>query len=154
MIGAAAGHGRRGPEQRCQFGFDGGTASALDFHCHRLPAHERPGEISGLAAEKRGAHPRIGRERTRGPSAVTASDLQDVGAIGDRERLRDVLLGEQHGRPAPADRPHAFEHLVHEQRRQAERRLVEQQQLGRAISARPIASICCCPPESCQPSVL
>jgi len=40
------------------------------------------------------------------------------------------------------------EDLAHDQRRQPQRRLVEQQEAGRSISARATASICCSPPES------
>ena len=43
------------------------------------------------------------------------------------------------------------EDLLHDQRRQAERRLVEQQEPRPAISARAIASICCSPPDSVPP---
>ena len=43
------------------------------------------------------------------------------------------------------------EDLLHDQRREAERRLVEQQQARPAISARAIDSICCSPPESVPP---
>ncbi len=45
------------------------------------------------------------------------------------------------------DRHQAPGDLPHQLRRDAERGLVEQQQLRRAISARPIATICCSPPD-------
>jgi hypothetical protein len=42
---------------------------------------------------------------------------------------------------------HDLEHLLDDLRRQAHRGLVEQHHRGLAISARPIAHICCSPPE-------
>ncbi len=45
-----------------------------------------------------------------------------------------------------------LQHLVSELGRKAEGWLVQQEELGRSMSARPMASICCWPPESVQPS--
>jgi hypothetical protein len=43
--------------------------------------------------------------------------------------------------------------VPHDDRRQAFERLVQQQQRGLSTSARPKASICCSPPESCSAQV-
>jgi hypothetical protein len=50
--------------------------------------------------------------------------------------------------PRLAQRGDDAEDLAHDQRRQAQAGLVEHQQLGRDISARPTASICRSPPDS------
>src|SRR5262245_19937615 len=51
--------------------------------------------------------------------------IEDVGVVGDLERLHRVLLGEQDADPPlPADARDGLEEEVHEQRGQAERRLV------------------------------
>ena len=59
--------------------------------------------------------------------------LEHVGARSDGEGLRDILLDQQHGHAVGVDRRHHLEHVIGN---------------GRAIKARPIATICCWPPES------
>ena len=63
--------------------------------------------------------------------------LQHVGAVGDLERLADVLLDEQHRQAVVAQAPDQREHLLDEDRRQAERRFVEDEQarLGHQAAA-------------------
>ena len=68
--------------------------------------------------------------------------------MASAERLRRVLLDQQHGHAVLVDLADDVEDLLDDQRRQPHRRLVEQQQPGLPISARPIASICCSPPDS------
>ena len=91
---------------------------------------------------------RLAQQRFRRAGRDDAPLLQDVGARGDVERHRDVLLDQQHGHALGIDPPDDLEELQHDDRREAERRLVEQQQPRAAISARAIATICCWPPES------
>ena len=78
---------------------------------------------------------------------LEAARLQQVGVVGDAQRRQRVLLDDEHRRALLADGLDGVEDQVDEHRRQAHRRLVEQQQLGRPISARPTASICCSPPD-------
>ena len=58
------------------------------------------------------------------------------------------LLGEQQGQPLLVQLLERVVELIDDGRREAEARLVEQQQLGSLISARPSASICRSPPDS------
>src|ERR1043166_1166944 len=70
-----------------------------------------------------------------------------VAAVGDADRLGEVLLGHQHGQAVAG-----FEFLdlvdgaAHQDRREADRRLVSNIR-GASIIPRPSASICCSPPE-------
>ncbi len=57
-----------------------------------------------------------------------AAAFDHVRVLGDRERLRHVLLDEQHRHALIADPPHHREQLVEQLRREAERRLVEHEQ--------------------------
>ena len=59
-----------------------------------------------------------------------AARFQQVGAIHHTQHLADVLLDDQHGEAAGADALHQAEHLLHDHRRQAGGRFVEQQQPG------------------------
>ena len=54
--------------------------------------------------------------------------FQQIGAVDHPQHLLHVLLDDQHREPAGADALHQLEHLLHHDRRQAGRRLVEQQQ--------------------------
>ena len=54
--------------------------------------------------------------------------LEQIGAIDHLQHLLHVLLDDQHREPAGADTFHQLEHLLHHDRRQTRRRLVEQQQ--------------------------
>ena len=58
-----------------------------------------------------------------------AAGLEQVGVVGQVEREGGVLLDEEHAHALLAvDRPHDAEDLSHDQRREAEGRLVEQEQ--------------------------
>jgi hypothetical protein len=68
--------------------------------------------------------------------------------LGEVEREARVLLDEHEGQIVFAFEPaERREQHVDDDRRQAFERLVHQQKRGLLISARPIASICCSPPE-------
>jgi len=69
-----------------------------------------------------------------------------------------ILFDDQHGKAVlPVQSPDCVENLARDQRREAERGFVSINRRGRLISARPIASICCSPPDkvpragSCAP---
>src|SRR4051794_17810651 len=72
------------------------------------------------------ARQQLGRRAGEAQGAV----LQHVGAVRDLERLAHVLLDEQHRQAIVAQAPDQREHFLDEERRQAERRLVEDQQAG------------------------
>ena len=55
--------------------------------------------------------------------------------MGDGERLHDVLLDQQDGEPVPIEPADQGEHLLDQDRREAERRLVQDQELGLAHQA-------------------
>ena len=60
-----------------------------------------------------------------------AAVLHDVGVLGDAERHRGVLLGQQHGEPLfPVQPAHDLEDLGHQHGREAHRRLVEEHEPG------------------------
>ena len=94
-------------------------------------------------------HVLVGGELLRGAVEDDAAGLQDVAVVGDIERALRVLLDQQHRHLHLVAQ--LCDHLidpVDDQRREAQRRLVERQQhADRVISARPIASICCSPPD-------
>jgi hypothetical protein len=75
------------------------------------------------------------------------ADLQDVALVGELERGAGVLLDQQDRRALLLQRLHRRHDALHHDRRQTHRGLVEHEQLGRLIIARPMASICCSPPE-------
>jgi hypothetical protein len=76
-----------------------------------------------------------------------------VAAVAQLERLHDTLLDQQNGQAALASDPiDGLEDLLDDPRAQTLRGLVEQEQIGSAMSPRPIASICCPPPDSEPPS--
>ena len=56
--------------------------------------------------------------------------------------------------PASASRAAGRQQVLHDDRRQALERLVEQHSLGSRISARAIASICCSPPDRSVPRLV
>ena len=76
----------------------------------------------GLAQVPRSEH------LVRRPLEHHAPALDHVGVLGDRERLRHVLLDEQHRDALVADPPHLCEQLVEHLRREAEGGFVEHQQ--------------------------
>jgi hypothetical protein len=63
------------------------------------------------------------RDRRRG----LLSRFEDVAVIGDGKTHPRILLDEQHRRAAAADFGDDTEHRLHDDRRQAQRRLVEKQ---------------------------
>ena len=82
------------------------------------------------------------------PAQRDRAVFQDVGAVGVLERQVRVLLDDEDGRAGAFEVGEDAEDLLDDLRREAGARFVEHQQFGRAIRARPIASICCSPPES------
>ena len=66
-----------------------------------------------------------------GPAHHDAPALHHVDAVGDVERLANVLLDQQDaGRSLARDPPHRLEQALHHDRREAERQLVDEEQLG------------------------
>ena len=74
--------------------------------------------------------------------------VEDIGALRHLQALHHVLLDQQDGDAVGVDARDQREQLLDQQRRKAERGLVEDQSFGSAIRPRPIASICCSPPDS------
>ena len=69
--------------------------------------------------------------------------------IGEIQRQAGILLHQQDADAlVGVDAPQDAENVLHDQRRETERRLVQQQQPGLTSRARAIASICCSPPDS------
>ena len=64
----------------------------------------------------------------RGGNDDDAAVFHDVGAVGDAQGLIRVLLYEEHGRAVRVDLLDDRENLLDDDRREAERRLVEQEQ--------------------------
>jgi hypothetical protein len=58
------------------------------------------------------------------------SGFEQIAAVGDAQYLTDVLLDDQHGVTFGTHFPYHFEDGLHDDRREAGRRLIEQQQLG------------------------
>src|SRR5918911_688625 len=80
-------------------------------------------------AEVRGLHAAIAAELVRRPLRVDPADPHQVGAVGDAKRLVDVLLDEQDRHALLVAQPDdQVEDEPDELRREAERRLVEEQQ--------------------------
>ena len=143
-----------------------------DARAPRAPAFPRPPSRDGSARRRRRrrrprvAAPRSRRRRRRAPSRNT--DAQDVGPVeqvGGRAVEADLaLLHEDAARPAVratftdcstrttvvpwrgwrATIPSSCSTTIG---RQAERQLVDHQQLGLAMNACPSVSICCSPPD-------
>ena len=82
------------------------------------------------------------------PEWAIAAGAEDVGAVGELDCARGVLLDEQDRHALLAQLLERVEDDVDHDRREPERRLVEEQQPRRESSARAIASCCCSPPES------
>ena len=77
------------------------------------------------------AHGRIGGKVAGFAVADDAAGLDQIAAVGDGEALAGILLDEQHADAGLAHLGERLEKFVGEHRRQAERRLVEEQDLGR-----------------------
>ena len=117
----------------------------------RDPRHLPGWDVIGVRPrrDRRGAPRDCRRARRRAPSRTMSPGLEHVAASRDGQRHGGVLLDEQDGHALPVDGLHGLEDLLHEDRRQPHRRLVEQQQPRPGHEgARPMASICCSPPES------
>src|SRR5262249_16722400 len=85
--------------------------------------------------------------------AAAAADLDppgfhDVAAVGDRERGARILLDQQHGEAAPLEIGDVAKICSTRRGASPMEGSSSSTSLGRAISARPIASICCWPPDS------
>ena len=74
----------------------------------------------------------LGRRAVEGDGSV----LEHVAVMGHAQHLARVLLGNQDRRAGGMDRAHALEDRVEDLRREPKRRLVEEQQLRAATSAR------------------
>ncbi|HEX2071825.1 MAG TPA: hypothetical protein VHF90_09290 [Thermoleophilaceae bacterium] len=85
---------------------------------------------SSLRAAAGSAARQSGRARARPASLEDdlAGRAHHVGAVGELERAQRVLLDQQHGHAFLAQAGDDREDLVDHRRREAERRLVEQQQ--------------------------
>ena len=79
-----------------------------------------------------------------------AFDENDV-AIRELGERSEVFVDDDRGDAGFAHGSNDPPDFLGNQRREAFGCLVENQQVGLVISARPIASICCSPPESCWP---
>ena len=103
--------------------------------------------LTASQPQVRGAYPVVAGELGTRSGEHRRAALHDVRAVGQVERLRGVLLDEQHGDAAVADRlrsPRAPPRSASATDRWTARRACSSR--GRAISARPMASICCWPP--------
>src|SRR5437773_88076 len=77
-------------------------------------------------AEVRAPDRLVVADRLGGPRHDDAAGLEQIGAVGQLERERRVLLDKQHADAvALVDGAKDLEQLLHDQRRQSERRLVE-----------------------------
>ncbi len=79
-----------------------------------------PTARAGGAAEIGPLHRRVLRESRRRPSAHHTAVLQQVAAVGDRERLPGILLDEQDARARLADLGERREELLAQERREPE----------------------------------
>jgi hypothetical protein len=66
------------------------------------------------------------------PEKRHAAGLQDIRPVGERERVVDVLLDEEDRHALLPDPLQRRENLPHEQRREAERRLVQEKEAADA----------------------
>src|SRR5207247_8502372 len=83
-------------------------------------------------AEVRATDVRVGSQPVGRVGIDHPTRLEDVAALGDVQRLEGVLLDEQDRRPLRVDLLDDREDLLDEDRRQPERRLVEEEQAGPA----------------------
>jgi hypothetical protein len=91
-------------------------------------------------------------ERVRGVVGDDAPVLEHVPAVRDAERHGRVLLDDENGRALAVDGLDDVEDLVDEKGDSPIDGSSIRRRRGRAMSARPIASICCSPPDSVPPS--
>src|SRR6185295_6355928 len=110
------------PRRRC------GSASRSSRALGPAGASRRPGSDPSVLAEV-GLPDRLVLDQVaRGPGQDHVARLEHVAAVGDRQRLEGVLLDQQDRRALLVDLLDRREHLLDEDRREAERGLVEQQQ--------------------------
>src|SRR3989442_11833331 len=84
---------------------------------------------TGSVSEVRASDGVVPAELSRRPRHDDAARLEEVGVIGEVERRRDVLLDEQDAHALLAvDGAHDAEDLASDERREAERGLVEEEQ--------------------------
>ena len=95
--------------------------------------------------------PAVGVKLRRGSLPRHAPALDDGVAVGELHQALDVLVDHEDRLPGGAQAPEAVPDLLAHERREAFGRLVENQEMGLVTSARPMASICCSPPESWFP---
>src|SRR5258708_39950549 len=83
--------------------------------------------LAESVTEVRAAHGVVALERVRKPGQHDAAGLDDMRMVGELQGERGVLLDQQQADPlAPVDLAQDTEKLAHQQRREAEGRLVEQ----------------------------
>src|SRR3954469_22741060 len=88
----------------------------------------RSAVFAALHAKVRLPHLRVAEELVAGARADGPPVHQDEGAVRHVQRLRDVLLDEEHGHRRLPDRGDDPEHLLDDDGCEAERRLVEHEQ--------------------------
>src|SRR5215467_6143717 len=86
---------------------------------------ERGRSKRGAAAEIGLAHPRILAQCGAGAADDDAAGLQHVAAARGLQGVARVLLHQQHAGAGRVDRPDGLEDVLHDERREAERGLVE-----------------------------
>src|SRR5262249_4257808 len=84
-----------------------------------------------LTSDHKGTLPQLGvaAYRVDGPTVLDLSLFDDVSAVCELERQRQILLREQDRETRRLQCPELGEHLLHHQGRKPLRRLVEQQQV-------------------------
>src|SRR4029453_15114306 len=100
------------------------TSARRAIPCPSSTSACRARSADSLLAEVRFADSRVLRELGRRALSDDAPLLEDVGARGDRERLDDVLLHEEHRHTVGVDRGDHLEELIDDLRAPAERGLV------------------------------
>src|SRR5262249_10233019 len=80
-------------------------------------------------------HAVVDQKVTARAAELDAAIFQYIAAMGDLERGHDVLLDQQDGEPCLVQPTHDAEHLLHNRRREPERRLIEHDQPGLAHQA-------------------
>src|SRR5581483_458381 len=75
------------------------------------------------------AHVRVRQQLASRAVHADAASLHDVSAVGKLQRKIGILLDQQHGHPGLAEAAHRAHHFRYHERREAKRRLVEQQEL-------------------------
>src|SRR3712207_6696436 len=87
--------------------------------------------VAGEPPEIAAADLGVGQQRLGCPFKGDSTMLQDIGAIGDPQRKIRHLLYKKDGTSSPFQLANNTKALPNEQRREAERRLIEEQQTRR-----------------------